>query len=459
MTTKVSQRTTGKPSKNRRRDPVMAFHGVKQKTAARYRPDLPPNFTCAADTAGTAADMGRRRHLDAGVVRRLPAPTEGNVIYFDDEVPGFGVRVTAGGFKAFIFNYRTTSGRQRRYTIGACSDWSCTEARAKAKRLRHDVDDGGDPLADIEAEREAPTMVALCDRFEAEHLPLKRASTQDAYQRMLRLHVRPFFGAIKVQDVRHEDVDRLHRAVTKNAGPYMANRVVAVLSKMFSLAIRWHMRADNPAKGVERNNELRRQTYLKGDELVRLIQALAGHGDKRTADVIRLLLLTGCRRGEALSARWADINLAAGIWSKPASSTKQAKPHEVPLSAPALQLLSEIQAQQTARRKPLGTFVFPGGGDRGHVVEIKKGWRAICKAAGITGLRIHDLRHSYASQLVSSGASLPLIGALLGHSSPTTTARYAHLQSDPLRKATETVGAVITAAGKAADEPVKLKTR
>jgi integrase len=389
------------------------------------------------------------RLTDVGTPGKLPVPAKGSRIFYDGEdgVPGFGVRVTANGHRAFILTYWTKGGRQRRITIGSFPNWTLGSARNKARELKHLIEDGGDPLGDIEAEREAPTVAELIDRFEAEHLPLRRATTQDAYRRLLRLHVRPFFGPhVKVGDVRFEDIDRLHRKVTQS-GPYIANRVAAVVSKMFSLAIRWHMRADNPAKGVARNNELRRQNYLKGDELVRLIKALAAHPNKQIANVIRVLLLTGCRRGEALAMRWADIDLTAGTWSKPAASTKQGKPHEVPLSAPALQLLTEIQAQQTANRKPLGTFVFPGGGDSGHVVAIKKSWKTITKAADISGLRIHDLRHSYASQLVSSGASLALVGALLGHTQPSTTARYAHLHADPLRKATETVGAIISAAG------------
>jgi integrase len=403
-------------------------------------------------------DQTITRLTDVGTPAKLPTPAKGYKVYYDGDgvdhpVPGFGVRVTAAGHRSFVLTYRTRAGRERRLTIGGWPTWTVGAARIKARELRRVIEDGGDPLADIEAERQAPTVADLIDRFEAEHLPSRRASTQDAYRRLLRLHVRPFFGThVKVADVRFEDVDRLHRKVTQS-GPYIANRVAAVLSKMFSMSIRWHMRADNPAKGVERNNELRRQNYLKGDELVRLIRALAAHPNRQTADVIRLLLLTGARRGEVLGMRWADVDLKAGTWSKPASSTKQAKPHEVPLSAPALQLLTELQEQQTANRKPLGTFVFPGGGDSGHIVAIKKGWRSICQAADISGLRIHDLRHSYASQLVSSGASLPLIGALLGHSNPTTTARYAHLHADPLRKATETVGAIIVAAGNGTEAP------
>jgi integrase len=384
------------------------------------------------------------KHLTDAVVKRLPAPAEGNAITYDDDVAGFGCRVTAGGARSFILNYRTQAGRERRITIGSASDWQTTAARTKAKELRRLIDDGGDPLADIEDAREAPTVADLCDRFVEEHLPRKRLSTADAYKRILALHVRPHFGQhTKVAAVEFDDIDKLHRHVTKHSGGYIANRTVAVLSKMFALAIKRKWRTDNPVKGIERNTESKRKRYLSGAELTRLTQALAAHPDRQTANIVRMLLLTGARRGEILAMRWADIS--DGTWTKPGSTTKQKTDHVVPLSAPAQQLLSEIDGT--------GEYVFPSDGKTGHVVEIKKGWSSICKAAGIKGLRIHDLRHTFASQLASAGASLPLIGALLGHSSPVTTARYAHLFSDPQKAAVEKVAAIIEATGngKAAD--------
>jgi integrase len=400
------------------------------------------------------------QHLTDAAIRRLPTPATGNKVHYDNEVGGFGCRVTAAGARSFVLNYLTKAGRERRITIGACGDWSTTDARAEAKRLRHLVDEGGDPLADLEAEREAPTVAELIDRFEAEHLPRKRPGTTEDYQRMLRVWIRPHFGQhTKVADVEFADIDRLHRKITRAGFDHRANRVIAVASKMFALAIKWGMRENNPVKGIERNLEHHRRRYLSADELMRLTKALAEHHDRQTADIVRVLLFTGCRRGEALSMRWADVDLAAGTWSKPPSSTKQREHHQVPLSAPARQVLSEIRARQMGKQHAVGEFVFPGAGGSGHVVELKRAWRRICKAAGITGLRIHDLRHSFASQLVSGGASLPLVGALLGHSNPVTTARYAHLFTDPQRAAVERVGAVIAAAGQPAKAPVKLKRR
>ena len=400
------------------------------------------------------------RHLTDVVIRRLPSPVTGNKVHYDDEVGGFGCRVTAAGARSFVLNYLTKVGRERRYTIGSCSDWSTTEARAEAKRLRHLVDEGGDPLADLRAEREAPTVAELIERFEAEHLPRKRIGTAEDYRRMLRVWVRPHFGQhIKLAEVEFDDIDRLHRKITRAGYPHRANRVIAVLSKAFSLAIKWGVRDTNPCRGIEKNLEHHRRRYLSADELLRLTKALAEYEDRKAADIIRLLLLTGARRGEVLAMRWADLELIEGTWSKPPSSTKQREHHQVPLSGPARQLLSEIYARQTGKGLTLGQYVFPGAGGTGHVVELKRAWRRLTKAAGITGLRIHDLRHSFASQLVSGGASLPLVGALLGHSNPVTTARYAHLFTDPQRAAVEQVGAVIAAAEKPTKPLAKIQRR
>jgi integrase len=405
--------------------------------------------------------MAAKQRLTDAVVKRLPAPEKGYTVTLDSEARGFGVRVTAKGVRSFILNYYIR-GRDRCLTIGQHPDWGVTAARARAKELRREIDAGNDPLADKEAERAAPTVFQLIDRFEAEHLPRKREVTAREYRRTLKNHIRPHFGEhAKVCDVTYAHVDALHRKINKAGSPYAANRCVAIMSKMFSLAVRWGMRESNPAKGVERNREHHRRRYLSGDELGRLVAALADHPDRQAADAIRLLLLSGARRGEVLGMRWADIGLNEGTWSKPPSSTKQKEHHEVPLSAPARALLARIRDEQAAPKRPLGEFVFPSTGATGHLVEIKKSWATLCKAAGVKGLRLHDLRHSYASALVSSGASLPLIGSLLGHASPQTTSRYAHMFADPQRAAAEKIGVLIENAAKDSppDNLVTLKGR
>jgi integrase len=398
-------------------------------------------------------------NLTDALAKKLPVPPKDNKVFFDSTVAGFGCRVTKNDARAYVLAYRTRAGRKRLHTIGDIGNWRCTAARIEAKRLKQIVDQGGDPLGDIEALREAPTVGELCDRFLAEHVTRKRPSTARAYAQIVDLHLRPALGSLKVEALTFADCDGLHRRMTRDRGAHIANRAIAVLSKMLNLAIRWGMRSDNPTRGIERNPEGKRKRYLTGDELARLITALDAHTDRQTADIVRLLTLTGARRGEVLAARWADIDLKAGVWTKPGSTTKQKTDHVTPLSPAAIEMLSAIRAAQAGPHRAVGEFVFPSHAGGGHVTDIKKGWRSICKAAGIEGLRVHDLRHSFASMLVSDGASLPLIGALLGHSNPTTTARYSHLYDDPLRAAVGRVGAAIAAARKPEPppKPVRIK--
>jgi integrase len=403
------------------------------------------------------------------LVANLQLPESGYAITYDDEVSGFGVRVTAAGAKSFILRYRTRSGRERTYTIGPAGDggWKASAARNYAKdlkaRIRSEV--GYDPLAEIEAEREAPTVELLCKRFLKEHAAKKRPATRDSYTRSINRHVLPALKHRKVGEIVYADVDGLHRKVTEEAGPYAANRVVATLSKAFNLAIRWQWCTNNPVRGVERNVEEKRKRYLSGDELARLTEALSKHPDQQAANIVRMLLLTGARKREVLSARWDQFDLNAGVWTKPSSETKQKREHVVPISAPVRQLLADIRASQADRKaRPLSPFVFPGRLGA-HLQDIKEDWAALCRSANITttkktakgrtivthSARIHDLRHTHASVLASAGFSLPMIGAVLGHSQASSTQRYSHLHLDAQRKAAETAASIIAPKGRDAE--------
>ena len=259
-------------------------------------------------------------------------PASGNRITYDSEVQGLGIRTTAAGAQSFILNYRTRVGRERRFTIGAFPDWTVKAAREEARRLRATIDLGGDPLAEIQAGRDAPTVADLCRRYEEEHLPRKRPRSAEEDRTLIRTRVLPALGALKVADVTFNDIDGLHRKITKEGKPYRANRTIALLSKMFSLAsTKWKMRSDNPCRGIEKNLEQPRERYLSADELSRLSEVLADHANREAADAIRLLLLTGARRNEVLSATWAQFDLTNGTWTKPSSHTKQKRLHHVPL--------------------------------------------------------------------------------------------------------------------------------
>jgi integrase len=424
--------------------------------------------------------------LDDKVVEGLANPAIGSAIVYDTEVKGFGCRVTAAGAKSFILNYRTRDGRERRYTIGAAPGWKVKTARKEAEDIKSGLRLGADPLDALDGERQArreeaaqATIDTLCDRFEAVHLPRLREASQRDYKSIIKLYIRPEMGKLKVRDATFAHVERLHRKVS-TAAPTRANRTVAVLSKMFSFAAKTPaaddldppvpMRPDglNPARGIERNPENKRHRYLTEAEVAALMKALAAQEDKQAANIIRLLILTGCRKGELLASEWSQFDLVAGVWTKPGATTKQKTIHRVPLSEPARQLLSDIRNEVVAAAKAKGEqlpndgYVFPGRNKgQPHRVEIKRAWAEICVAAKmvkavegkdakgepITVLmattRLHDLRHTYASLLASKGLSLPIIGALLGHTQASTTNRYAHLLEDPLRLATQSVGDIV----------------
>jgi integrase len=406
-------------------------------------------------------------HLTDRLIRALPAPPTGAVITYDADAPGFGVRVTATGVRSFVLNY-VVNGRERRMTIGRYPIWSATAAREEAKALRRKVDAKVDPLDEQEAQqrvaeaaRSAPTVQDLFDRYATEHLPRKslRAAADD--RSMWEQLILPQLGAAKVDAVRPADIDALHMEVSATR-PVRANRMVEVVRKAFNLSIRWGWRTNNPAAGVHRNHEEKRTRYLSAAEILRLSEALASHPEKTSANAIRLLMLTGARRSEVLAARWDMFDLDRGIWTKPSAHTKQRTEHRVPLSAPAVDLLREMKSEGS------GPYVFPGPNGK-PLSDVKRTWLTVCRRAGLAEqeskttrsgkvvldkdgkpqlfwsatARLHDLRHTYASVLASEGLSLPIIGALLGHTQPQTTARYAHLLDDPLRAATELIGVLV----------------
>ena len=288
-------------------------------------------------------------------IKRLASPKRDNRTTFDDAVKGFGIRITPTGARTFILAYRRKSdGKQRRYTIGPFGAWNTTQAREEAKRLKRVVDGGGDPAGEREDSRAAPNMAHLAARFIADYVPRKRLTTQRVYKQQIAADILPEFGEAKVAAVSHADVDAWHHRLSKRA-PTHANRTLAVLSKMFSLAVRWGMRADNPCRGIERNQEHKRRRYLSAAELTRLIKALDAYSDQQSAEIIRLLLLTGARRGEALQARWHDINLETGVWSKPGATTKQRTEHRVPLNDAAQRLLLDLRERAAVKSE----WVFP----------------------------------------------------------------------------------------------------
>jgi integrase len=354
-------------------------------------------------------------------------------------VSGFGVRVLPSGVKSFYLDYRV-GGVGRRPAIASWPNWTVVQARAEARKWRVLIDQGTDPQADRIAEREAKTVRQLAERYVEEVMPKNAPGTRHGYMGMLNGWILPQLGGRKVKSLRPADVEQLHAKITRSGAKTRANHAVGLLSAMLSAAVRWEVVERNVARGaVARNPQTKRRRYLSPTEIARLSAALADCGSQSAADAVRLVLLTGARKTEVAGMRWAEVDLSTGVWARPAPRLKQRADHDVPLGAAAL----EILARRRASAAKGGEFVFPAPRRGGHL-DIRATWATVRRAAGLGDVRLHDLRHSFASILVSSGASLPLIGALLGHSNPATTARYAHLFLDPQRAAVDRVGAIVT---------------
>jgi len=343
-------------------------------------------------------------------------------------------------------------------TIGRWPEWSVTAARERAKELRRMIDEGLDPLATREDLREAPRVKDMIDRYIREHLPKLAPVNASDQTSMLRKIVEPALGNRLVTDITKSDVaqfldvvaegrprpckqkpnNRARKLQGHKPTPVRANRVGEVLRKMFTLAVEWEWRADNPAQGFHRRIEQARERFLSPDELTRLAAVLDGAEDQRAADIIRMCMLTGARVGEVRQARFEQFNLDYAIWSKPASTTKQRKIHRVPISQDVVAIVRQRQLV-VPRGNP---WVFPGDAVGKPVREVRRFWVKVQREADLPDVRIHDLRHTFASLLVSGGASLEIIGRLLGHSQMQTTQRYAHLMESPLRAGVDSVAGI-----------------
>jgi integrase len=384
-------------------------------------------------------------------------PIPGTIVrYFDtvkDSPRGFLLRVTPAGAKAWCVQYRIRdTQRQREITIGDVRSWPIAEARKHGHALRREIDTGGDPLGEREDKRAAPNVTELAELFIAEALPSRAPRTQEEYRAMLRGWILPAIGRLKVAAVDRNDIQKLHDRISAAGKKRRANAIKSLVSCIFNQAIVWGLRAPhtNPAELVRSNPEHGRERYLTTEEIARLVEVLERWRPKRpdSVDAIKLALLTGARRGEIAGMTWGDVDLRTGIWTKLAGQTKQRRLHRVPLNEAAIAVLqtrkAELDAKSGARVVQLrADFVFRGGGSKTHCNLLERDWAVIRAAAGIEDVRFHDLRHSYASMLVGEGLSLPIIGKMLGHSKPATTARYAHLADKPLRDAAEIVGRIV----------------
>ena len=366
------------------------------------------------------------------------APREIDYIAWDNDVPGFGVRVMPSGRKSFVLQYRA-GRRSRRMVLGYVNVVTPEQARVMAIQHLAALRQGVDPLAERDAGRDAVTVKDLAARFDAEHIAVHlKPSTQKEYRRSLKKFILPFFGNRPIAEVSREEVARFHHKYRHV--PYQANRCLEILSKMFNLAELWGLRPDgsNPRKHIRKYREEKRERFLSAAELRRVGEVL----DETQAEglempsaiaAVRLLILTGCRLNEIMALKWSYVDLGAGTLNLPDSKTGAKVVH---IGKPAADVLEGIPPL------PGNPWVITGKNPGTRLSDLQPCWQRLRARAGLKDARIHDLRHTFASAAVAAGQALPMIGKLLGHTQVATTARYAHLAADPV-KAAEQVSAVI----------------
>ena len=359
-------------------------------------------------------------------------PHDRERVVWDDEIRGFGVRVHPTGKRVYIVKYRH-KGRVVKTTIGPHGPIAPAEARARAAEIITAARTGKDPAA-VGGRHGArgPTMAELARRFLEEYVSSHcKPGTRTVYRSALENHVIPRLGNRRVADIERADIVALHHEL--RATPYQANRTVQILSRFFTLSEIWGLRPDgsNPCRHVKRFREEKRERFLSDAEYGRLGAALK-QGEEQGLEppavtaAIRLLMLTGCRRSEILTLHWEHVDLEAGELRLPDSKTGAKVVH---LGDPAVAVLRAVP------RREDDPFVIAGSRPGRPIKDLHHYWQRIRTRAGLEGVRIHDLRHSYASGGLLVGEGLPMIGKLLGHSNVHMTARYAHLANDPLKSA------------------------
>jgi integrase len=428
------------------------------------------------------------------------APAAATYRLWDSELKGFGLKVTKNGVKTYFVWYRAGQGRRaplREFTLGRHGVLAPDEARTQATKVLRATVEGADPQAVRLLARAELNVTELCDLYLAEGVATKKPATIATDKARLAAHIKPLLGAKPVSTVTSSDVSRFVKDVASGktaakrlpnraelrarglkgaalekaerrrrsspsarGGRGAATRTLGLLGAIFTFAVRRGLRRDNPVAGVERFKDRQSQRFLSADELARLGTALtdlAGGGvNAQGLAVIRLLALTGARKGEIEGLRWSEVDVERGCLRLADSKTGA---RVIPLGAPALVALQGIKRQASS------PFVFPAQGRpateaRGkakttpkHYVGTPRVWLKVRAAAGLPDVRIHDLRHTYASLAAAGGQSLPLIGRILGHRDVKTTAQYAHLADDPVKVAADRTAAAAEAAlaGKSAE--------
>lgn len=351
----------------------------------------------------------------------------------DDELIGFSIRVGATGEKSFYLTYRAGKGRAaplKRLRIGTFPSMTVEQTRQIVKQKLAQIAMGGDPAQEVKEGKNAPLFHEVIETFLQEHVDAKlKPATQHQYRALAQNHLIPAFKKMKMADITYRHVAKLHHDLQNT--PYLANRCAAVLSKFFDWCEKtgYRDRGTNPVRGLEKYREEKRLKFMESSELEAIGEGIAKLEkqdaiDPTIAAALKVMLLTGARCSEILTLKWEYFNESKEKALLPNSKTGA---KVLPIPPTAWEVISALPR--------VNEYCFPGRWGRGHIINVKDTWKRICKAGGISGWRIHDLRHAFASYAANSGKSLPIIGKILGHSQASTTSRYAHLAENPVAQA------------------------
>lgn len=354
---------------------------------------------------------------------------------WDSDIPGFGLRVLPSGRKGYVVQFRA-GRRSRRISLGPSTVLTCEQARNRAIAIVAAARNGEDPAAERDAGRKTITVRELAERFDREHIAIRiKASTAGEYRRNLRRFILPALGQLTVTGITRADVAKFHHDLRHI--PYQANRCLEVVSKMFGYAEMWGLRPDgtNPRKHIRKYPEEKRERFLSAAELRRIgevLREMEAEGVELASAILaaRLLILTGCRLNEIMTLQWDHVDLEGRALRLPDSKTGAKIVH---LGQPVVELLRD------APRIKGNPWVIPGTLPGKGLSDLQPFWQRVRARAGVKDVRIHDLRHTFASTAVAAGQGLPMIGKLLGHTQVQTTARYAHLAAEPVKLAADAV--------------------
>ena len=406
-------------------------------------------------------------------------PVEKPTVFYDTELTGFGLKVQPSGASSWIIEYRPGAGGRsvtaRRLVLGKFNTLTPDEARKLAASLLAKVKLGADPAAERSQARKAENVGELLDLFMDNHIrPKRKSRTVVLFEGYVRNHIRPALGRQKAPTLTRGEVERLHTTIGQ-LNPVTANRVIAFLAAAYSYGRRAGVlpkETTNPAAGIEKFREEARERFLTEVELARLGEAIreaetdgitwpepdssnpkSKHAPKLPANrvtvvspyaaaALRLLIFTGARLREILDLQWGHVDIERGLLFLPDSKTGK---KTIVLGGAACSVLATLPRS--------GKYVIAGNDPEKPRADLQRPWSLICRRAGLEGVRLHDLRHSFASVGAGSGLGLPIIGKLLGHRNSKTTERYAHLAADPVRRAADSVSAAIAKAmGESIDE-------